>query len=77
MSYNNAKMREKKTAAIICDICAREVEIISFGTGYVGVCCNKVFYNDEYRPRLNIPNEISDTYLLPQKEDSYHAKQRS
>jgi len=30
---------------MVCPHCGKEVKIISFGYGYVGVCCGKVVYN--------------------------------
>jgi hypothetical protein len=36
---------------IICPTCKREVKLISFGNGLIGLCCDKILYNKyEYSP---------------------------
>ena len=37
--------KEEQVLAIFCYICKKEVKLISFGKGFVGICCNKVLYN--------------------------------
>lgn len=50
--------------AIVCDICLQEVEVIRFGTGFVGVCCNKVLYNDEDKPEFDAEQyEEQEAYM--------------
>ncbi|HUH67299.1 MAG TPA: hypothetical protein VLZ07_12785 [Syntrophales bacterium] len=39
-------------AAIFCHICKKEVELVIFGNGLVGTCCNRVMYNSEDKPRF-------------------------
>ncbi len=36
-----------------CPICGKEVHLISFGSGWVGVCCNKLVYNRREFPFQN------------------------
>jgi len=31
--------------AIIYYLCKKEVKIVSFGKGFVGLCCNNILYN--------------------------------
>ena len=67
----------ERIMAIVCDICSEEVEIISFGTGFVGVCCNEVLYNDEDKPQFELsrsrrkilpwPGSVDDGSFIKQK----------
>jgi hypothetical protein len=63
--------------AIFCYICKEEVELISFGTGFVGVCCNKVLYNSadgsQFDMRQAEKNDIS-MHLFHQERRPYQVK---
>jgi hypothetical protein len=28
-----------------CPLCGKKVKLIRFGGGWIGMCCNKIFYN--------------------------------
>jgi len=63
--------------AIVCYLCKKEVDIISFGTGFVGVCCNRVLYNYAAKPQFDVKQEKKkdiplDSFYLGTK--SYQVK---
>jgi len=47
--------RKSHTAAIKCPHCHNRAELISFGEGWVGVCCNQLVYNQK-----NLPGEQAE-----------------
>ncbi|HOS05409.1 MAG TPA: hypothetical protein PK966_04990 [Syntrophorhabdaceae bacterium] len=49
---NNYSFRPKSEHAetITCPKCGKTVKLISFGYGWVGVCCNSVVYNSDKLP---------------------------
>lgn len=50
--------------AIICYICKKEVELIRFGKGFVGICCKKVFYNDTDTSSFDLRQKEKNEILL-------------
>ncbi len=48
--------------AIVCDICKKEVELIRFGDGVVGVCCDKVLYNSLDKSRFDTKPDEKKTF---------------
>jgi hypothetical protein len=62
---------------IVCYICKEEVELMSFGAGYVGVCCNKVLYNSADGSQFDMkPDEKKDISMhsFHQEKKSYQTK---
>ena len=61
--------------AIVCNICKGKVEPISFGNGFVGICCKRILYNSQYKPQSDIKqtekNDVS-MHLFHQEIRSYH-----
>ena len=46
---------------VVCDICKKEVKLIIFGNGLVGVCCDKVLYNSIDKSQFDMkPDEKED-----------------
>ncbi|MGZ6210403.1 MAG: hypothetical protein ACXWL9_09685 [Syntrophales bacterium] len=44
--------------AVVCHICKEEVELINFGNGLVGVCCDTVLYNSADKSQFDMkPDE--------------------
>jgi hypothetical protein len=35
---------------IICPHCSREVELVKYGDGWVGSCCDRLVYNASHPP---------------------------
>jgi len=56
---------------IVCYVCKKEVEVMRFGNGFVGICCNKVMYNSMDRTpfdiRRNKKKEISMHPFHPER----------
>ena len=50
--------------AIICDICKKEVHLVSFGRGFVGVCCNKVLYSFADKSQLDMKQDEKKDILF-------------
>ena len=44
--------------AIVCDICKREVDLISFGSGFVGICCKMVLYNSTEKSQFDMKPDV-------------------
>jgi len=59
--------------AIVCYICKEEVELMSFGAGYVGVCCNKVLYNSADKSQFDMKQEEKKDIPM----NSFHPGRRS
>jgi hypothetical protein len=36
---------------IFCHFCNKEVELIAYGGGWIGICCDRVLYNSSERPQ--------------------------
>ena len=63
--------------AIICYICKKEVELVIFGNGLVGTCCNRVVYNSEDKPRFVMEKEkkrIALSSAEPKRKRVHRAK---
>jgi len=46
---------------VVCDICKKEVKLIIFGNGLVGVCCDKVLYNSADKSQFDMkPDKKKD-----------------
>ena len=63
--------------AIVCDICKKEVALMSFGNGYVRVCCNKVLYSFADKSQFDMkPEEKKDIsmHLFHPEGRSHQAK---
>jgi hypothetical protein len=39
---------------VICPICSYPVNIIKFGNGWLGTCCNKICYNSPMPPSVKL-----------------------
>ena len=65
--------------AIFCYICKKEVELVTFGNGLVGTCCNRVLYNSEDMPRSVMDEERKSTALsaAAPKRKKVHRARRS
>jgi len=49
---------------IICPRCSREVEVINYGNGWVGGCCNEIVYNS---PEPPAPVTTTKDKTIPQE----------
>ena len=57
--------------AVICYICKEDVKLIRFGSGYVGVCCDRVLYNAADKSQFDTkPDEEKDISM-----HSFHQKE--
>lgn len=62
---------------IVCYICKKEVKLIMFGNGFVGICCKKVLYNSADKPQFDMrQDEKKDisVHSFPQEGRFYQAK---
>ncbi|HVO65534.1 MAG TPA: hypothetical protein VMT12_03535 [Syntrophales bacterium] len=59
--------------AIVCNICKEEVKLISFGGGFVGVCCNKILYNSADKPQSDMKQTEKNDICM----HLFHAERRS
>ncbi|MGZ3648032.1 MAG: hypothetical protein ACXU9G_03260 [Syntrophales bacterium] len=62
---------------VVCYICKEEVELINFGNGLVGVCCDKVLYNSADKSQFDMkPDEKKDISMpsFHQEGRPYQAK---
>jgi len=52
VSDNNRIEKRKIVSAksIVCPYCGKTVNLIPFGMGWVGVCCDKIVYNSRSLP---------------------------
>jgi hypothetical protein len=47
--------------ALVCNICKKEVHLMSFGNGFVGACCNKILYSSADKSQFDMkPEEKKD-----------------
>ena len=63
--------------AIFCYICKKEVELVIFGNGLVGTCCNAVQYNSEdnqHVVRAEERKKASLSSAAPKKRRFHQAK---
>jgi hypothetical protein len=37
----------------LCPYCGRKVKIIKFGSGWIGICCSRIVYNESVFPWNN------------------------
>ncbi|HVO65078.1 MAG TPA: hypothetical protein VMT12_01235 [Syntrophales bacterium] len=51
---------------IVCHICKKEVEIMSFGTGFVGICCDKVMYNSTFKSQFDVKPDVKKDISMHQ-----------
>ena len=64
-------------AAIFCHICKKEVELVIFGNGLVGTCCDTVLYNSEDKPQVvreEEKNKIALSAAAPKRKRLHRAK---
>jgi len=50
--------------AIVCYICKKEVHLVSFGSGYVGTCCNRVLFNAAIKPQFDKEKEEQKNFSM-------------
>ena len=43
--------RQINMHTIRCPFCEKEVELVSFGGGWVGLCCGRIVYNSKRLPQ--------------------------
>jgi len=61
--------------AIVCYLCKREVEIMSFGNGFLGICCNKVMYNSTDKSPFDMkPDVKKDISMHPSHPEKWFNK---
>ena len=44
-------------AKVICPFCSCSVDIMRFGDGWVGICCDKIIFNSELLPLSDLLKE--------------------
>lgn len=49
-SGGTSRWKGKNSGNIVCPNCGKSVNIISFGSGWVGTCCGRVLYNSDKLP---------------------------
>ena len=62
--------------AVVCSICKEEVELINFGNGLVGVCCDRVLYNSAHRSQFDMKPDEKRHFnaLVPPKKKVLSSK---
>jgi hypothetical protein len=63
---------------IHCAFCGKEVKLVHFGNGWVGICCNKIAYNNIELPvryqqtdipvTSNLIEEFSENFSITYRE---------
>jgi len=57
---------------IMCPTCKREVKLISFGNGLIGLCCDKIHYNKSDKSVFytkQIEKEAANNAIVPKHFD--------
>jgi len=38
---------------VVCPLCNKKVVLVSYGGGWIGVCCDRIVYNSNRLPQQN------------------------